>query len=289
MGQKKVSLILTSFDREPDLLRFVDSINNQHEFLFSLVEIVFIDQGNNLDLIKKLDNRICLKYIKTSRVSLSKARNTGLLEAEGEIIGFPDDDCYYGSDFLNNLIELFDEKGDVICVNVYDPITERVLGGRPLGKKITINYSNILNLPISVGIFLRHEILIANKLFFDEKFGAGTNWGSGEESDILLSIFKLNSYSLKYNGHISVFHPVIDYKKEDIEKVEKYAKGMGALLAKHRRSSLKLYMYLFEMIFRGLFGCFLNILNFKFTIYWLRTKGLITGYIEGVRYYENNS
>jgi glycosyltransferase involved in cell wall biosynthesis len=289
MGQKKVSLIFTSNNRKPDLIRFVESINKQKNFDLRLLELIFIDQGVNNEVFEILDSQITLKYLNSNLVPLSLARNIGLSEVTGDLVGFPDDDCYYDENFLSRLSRSFEQKTDVLCVHVYDPVTNTDLGGRPRNIRTVIDYSNILKLPISVGIFIRGEILRLEKLTFDEKFGAGNPWGAGEESDLLLKIMKLNKYSFLYDGYMSVYHPVIDYQEKDIEKVGFYAKGMGALLAKHRHSSIKLYKYFLEMIVRGLAGCIINIGNFRFNVYRRRTIGLLKGYREGKAFYENNS
>ncbi|GAB1482750.1 hypothetical protein MASR2M78_15660 [Treponema sp.] len=166
----KISLILTSIDNSNKLNRFIDSINQL--LLDNLIlTIIFIDQGNNEFEFEKIRKDIKLIYIKKYKMSLSKARNIGLRYIEeNNIIGFPDDDCWYPPDFFLDLLFYFaDKSADCICTNVWDPLQKKTYGNRPLTVNKKIDYYNIFYFPISVGIFLRSSLLHNNFMYFNGK------------------------------------------------------------------------------------------------------------------------
>lgn len=102
-----LSLVQTSQNRRQELIRFINSLNNQIGIDFSQIQLIFIDQGDNLDLFGKLNPQIKFDYIKYHLCSLSHARNIGLCHVSGEYIGFPDDDCWYEQNTLKNIIDFF--------------------------------------------------------------------------------------------------------------------------------------------------------------------------------------
>ena len=95
-----LTLIQTSQNRFDDVKRFVDSLNRQENLLFSSIQYIFLDQGDNKNAFKNLNKAIDFKYISISPCSLSHARNLGLKHVKGKFIGFPDDDCWYEKDTL---------------------------------------------------------------------------------------------------------------------------------------------------------------------------------------------
>lgn len=285
------SLIVTTINKKDELKRFFTSINNQLGIFLSEIQIIFVDQGSNFESTKFLNKEITLDYVSIPIGSLSKARNVGLEKAKGEIIAFPDDDCWYHEDLLSKLKSSFAEKHDVLCLNVKDPIKNLNYGNRPDNIITDISYKNILKLPISVGIFSKSSFIIKNDLRFDENLGAGNRWGAGEESDFLLRLIPFVK-NIKYNGFLSVYHPVEEYVEIDKAKYFKYGLGMGALLAKHFNKKEGLLGYYIWVLFRGILGfCYHGILfnRNKAIVYLNRNKGIFYGFFEAKKYYANNS
>ena len=46
-----LSLIMTSQNRRMELIRYVESLNNQVNVNFKTLQLIFVDQGDNLSLI----------------------------------------------------------------------------------------------------------------------------------------------------------------------------------------------------------------------------------------------
>lgn len=125
MKYPKVSVIVPVFNAERYLQRCVDSILAQN---FTVFELILIDDGS-----KDKSGKICDEYaLKDPRVKVfhnqwggvSRARNTGLDNAQGEWVTFIDSDDYISPDFLSSMLN---ENVDLVVGQSrhFDP------GGKP--------------------------------------------------------------------------------------------------------------------------------------------------------------
>lgn len=229
-------LFITARDCLDDYLFFMENLNNQN--YTDDVRVVFVNQGIINETVDKIDtfenSNLSVEYINASPMPLSLARNlaikNGLLN---DIIAFPDDDCWYEPNLLKNISKEFSDNPelDCICTNVYDPISKKTYGGRPEFGRIAVDYRNIFSLPISVGIFVKKSALLKAGPYFDTQFGAGTELGSGEETELISRLITTGSKIL-YIGDLSVYHRVPIYSSNDYMKFRKYACGFSYLCMK---------------------------------------------------------
>lgn len=280
------SLIITSNDRIYDLRRLFSSILAQ-DYKYS-IQVIFINQGNynpteEFTLSDKLD------YIQVDAgrlIPLSQARNLGISLATGNIIAFPDDDCWYASDLLTQLANFFDLNPTIscLCTSVFDPDRGLSYGKRPLNIKVPITYANLFKLPISVGIFLRNSALDKAGRYFDERLGAGTALGSGEETELIARVLASGS-KVVYNGYIRVFHPVTDYTEKDARKFYTYGLGFGylnGLLC--RRGHWSVVVFYLSVLIRSLAGILLRFTRpLERNLYTYRLIGVLNGFLKGLR------
>jgi glycosyltransferase involved in cell wall biosynthesis len=282
----EISLILTAQDRIEDLKRFISSLLVQS--FKGKIELIFINQGTyQIDSDFKFPENI--DYIPINighQIPLSHARNIGLKHATGEIVAFPDDDCWYGLNLLENVMDYFKKHKelDCICTNVYDPERKKSYGKRPTGVIKRIKFINLFILPSSVGIFIKLNALDRIGRGFDESLGAGTFLGSGEEME-LISRLLLAKLKVEYVGGIQVFHPILDYKETDCKKYYSYGLGFGYLNGKLVRfGHITLLWYLSEIIARSTLGVIFNLrMPLKRQLYWKRLQGIANGFICGLR------
>lgn len=268
-----LSLVQTSQNRRQELIRFINSLNNQIGIDFSQIQLIFIDQGDNLDLFGKLNPQIKFDYIKHHLCSLSHARNIGLCHVSGEYIGFPDDDCWYEKNTLKNIIDFFSEGYQGVVAKGTDE-NGILTNDFPSEKKLITMYNHCG--AISYTIFLK----FIPSLRFDEKIGVGSPFGlsSGEETDYLLqSLYQLGTKML-YDPTIIVHHPSngIGLFKDSIHKQYEYARGWGYLLYKHKYP----FSIILKSFLRPCGGIIVFALNFKFNRV-KRSFSLLKGRIEG--------
>jgi GT2 family glycosyltransferase len=278
-----IDLILTARDRRVETLRFFASLASQQGA--GQIRVLFADQGlgiysEALEIISQQSD-ISLQYQGIPPSPLSVARNEAIkMGLRSRIIGFPDDDCWYGPAVISSVQRIFNDQPEVdcICTNVYDPVRGLSYGGRPVGIRLPVNFSNIFALPISVGIFVRREAFEAVGPRFDETLGAGTVLGSGEETELIARLLQ-SGVKILYAGDISVFHPVPNYNKNDAGKFHAYGLGYGYISSKFvKNGNYIVILNLIKLIVLSLGGFLVFILNkTKRDVYRARLFGILKG------------
>lgn len=277
------TLIVTSCDREPELERFFRSVVNQT--ITGKTEVILVNQNAvrpaSCDL---LGAPVKLTELWTGgRTPLSKARNLGLSCDLGDIVAFPDDDCWYEPNLLQKIAVYFQSNPGVgcICTNVYDPDRKLPYGKRPAGVTRTITFANVFMLGISVGIFVRREALQRAGSYFDEDLGAGTPIGSGEETELLARLLSAGCH-IEYRGDLQVYHPVSVYLPNDIQKNYRYGYGTGHLNGRLLRAGHPGVLWGFaEVMVRSFTGTVVNLGSpVRRAVYWGRLTGIISGFID---------
>lgn len=270
-----ISLVQTSQNRRQELIRFINSLNNQIGIDFSQIQLIFIDQGNNKIVFNQLNPQIKFVYLQHKPCSLSVARNYGLQYIKGKYVAFPDDDCWYEPDTLQKaLFYLQDGK--------YQGVTGKGTNEKGQLTSIFPEKADELTVEkrcaaISYTLFFKY----CPELKFDEVMGVGSeyNIGAGEETDYLLTLMEKYAYRVYYDPSISIHHPTeAIYDNEKIlKRAYSYARGAGYLTRKHNFS----FIYKAKLFFRPLIGIFVNFIKMdmiRCRKSYLNLKGRIEGY-----------
>jgi len=279
-----LTLILTGGQRLAELNRFFLSILNLSSK--ESLQIVFIDQGGvSVDPRFERVSWVDIVHVKASPMPLSAARNMGLRYATGDIVGFPDDDCWYPEGLVSLVLNFFRVNKEVsaLCTNVIDPQNGLSYGDRPIDVIINISYRNMFRLPISVGIFVRRDVLEEVGCYFDEQLGAGTKFGSGEETEL---IYRLLSYNkgIRYDGYIQVFHPSPEDRPGNTDKYYSYGLGFGFLNGRIiRDKKFSCVGYLVYVLYRSIGGVIYHINSGRRAQYLNRILGIFVGLWYGLR------
>lgn len=237
------SLVLSTKDRTEELARFLRSLDAQSERSF---ELIVSDQNTDdrlMPILRPFQDRFPLRRVRSSG-GISRGRNVGLPLTSGRIIAFPDDDCWYPADLLTTVLRLFDANPhwDVVSGRSVDD-QMRVTQGRWLDYVVRADRHNVLRMGISYTIFARSGAIAAAGPF-DESLGvgAGTPWGSGEETDFLLRALATEQEVI-YTPEIFVHHAekIVEYSRRARDRQYAYARGLGRVLAKHRYSLLEAF------------------------------------------------
>jgi glycosyltransferase involved in cell wall biosynthesis len=256
----KVSLILATKARVAEIDRFVRSLPQQG---CANLELIVVDQNEDDRLkatLKHSNSPFPIVHLR-SEAGLSRARNVGIASATGDIVAFPDDDCWYPDRLLARVISEFQSHPLV------DGLTGRSEDGRAQASggafsrsQGQVDLKNVWKRGISYTIFLRSSICAAVGPF-DEELGVGarTRFGSGEETDYLIRTVKLG-FNIRYLPELVVFHPnPILYNRNHRNKAFRYGVGMGRVLSKHRYElSFKFYT-----ILRPFVGALLSLLTLR--------------------------
>lgn len=222
----KVSLIVGTVGREIELERLLDSLAVQ-----SLLphEVFVVDQNEDdrlVGVIRRFQAKLPLIWLRTASRGLSQARNLALRQVTGDWVGFPDDDCEYPPRLLEQVAALIPrvDAGGLIVGDTH---------GRSRWPGYLGRYS-IWWVGVSYRIFLRHEaVSLVGE--FDPLLGvgAGTPFGSGEESDYLIRCLQ-KGVRLYFYPPLQVGHPAVDFAAAGAqEKAYRYALGRRQVLRRH--------------------------------------------------------
>lgn len=274
----RFSLILATVGRAAEVEIFLDSLRGQTHRDF---ELVVVDQNpdNRLsNILGSYEDSFPITHARTRKKGLSKARNLGLEYCRGDILAFPDDDCGYPEDLLARVAERLASRPEL------DGLTGRSVGsqgetssGRFSTRPGPVDKLNVWSRGISFAIFVRSRGV--RGLRFDETLGvgAGTSWGSGEETDYLLRLLERGG-EIHYDPELTVAHPasIPPYDAKARRKAYVYGCGMGYLLRRHGYSPGTKAMRLV----RPLGGTVLSALSLRFGkagYHWRIFKGRLRG------------
>ena len=226
--------MLATIGRTIELERFLESLRSQSHTDY---ELIVVDQNPDdrlLPVLRHYAGGITLKHARSVR-GISRARNVGIKLADGDIVTFPDDDCWYPMDLLERVAQFFDghPEYDGLSGRPALPTGEPYQGLDDVPSQVT--KTNVWQKGMSLAIFLKRRVVgaIGN---FDVTLGvgSGTPWGSGEETDYLLSSLE-KGFRIYYQPSILVFHPPLrtGFGRAERRKAIAYGRGMGRVLRKH--------------------------------------------------------
>lgn len=229
-----LSLVVCTVGRIDPLVRLFSSLIQQTSEDF---EIVLVDQNppGTLDAtLEQYAEPLKILHV-TSPRGLSRARNAGLRRANGSLVCFPDDDCWYAPGLIEEVIRRFarEPRIDIIMARTVDAHGVDSLG-LYLSDTSPIDRRNVWFAGNSNGIFLRAET--AQRIGgFDESLGVGAEspFRSGEETDYVLRALALGAQCRFYHD-VTVFHDQAPERSSAaISRARAYAPGFGRVLRLH--------------------------------------------------------
>ena len=232
----KIDLVVATIGRTSPVARLVSSISAQS---YDKLRLIVVDQNDDqrLDaLLSPYERKLSILRLR-SPPGLSRARNVALGFVEGDIVAFPDDDCWYPPNVLEDAVAVFEAhvEWDGLSIRSIDS------AGRPSNIRWDrgsgpIDHFNVWRRASSISVFLRRSIVDAVGEF-DEELGAGsgTPWGSGEETDYLLRAIDAG-FALWYEPSLSVHHesPQPAFDREASRSAYLSGLGNGRVLRTHR-------------------------------------------------------
>lgn len=236
----KFSLVLATYGRSDEIAKFLESLVNQSSANGSF-EVIVVDQNDVLDLapiLARYTNCFPIVHLRSATKGLSLNRNIGLTHARGEWVAFPDDDCQYYSDTLEQVQEVLSEQTVDVCMGrIRDRHKNKDIIRRWPLRVVQVHASNFFRLTSSITIFSRRS-----DVRFDERMGVGAYYGGSEDADYLWQLIEQGKV-LRYFPQIEVNHPDQSAQEVPQEKLNSYMRGFGALIRKHPSwAALKLFV-----------------------------------------------
>ncbi len=229
------SLILATVGRTTELNRLFDSLLVQtfHDF-----EVIIVDQNQDERLTPIVHRARCLglaiRHVHHFPPNLALARNTGIAEASGQWLGFPDDDCWYEPHTLER-IRLRSHHRDHPQGIISRWVEQDA--ALPPGLLSWHRSSRFRDIPVSSITLFFQRNLIDHIGGFDGRLGVGQWFGAGEETDIILRALRagaLVAYQPDSRVHHRVDPPQLAVSNNALKSARLRARGTGAMYAKHR-------------------------------------------------------
>jgi glycosyltransferase involved in cell wall biosynthesis len=277
----RFSLIVATIARTNELRRLLGSLTQQE---FSDYEVILVDQNYDDRLQEVMDEFV--DSVPLHRISspkgLSRARNNGLQKASGEIIAFPDDDCWYPPKLLRNIDRWFrdNSKYSILAVGAVDE-DGVPSGNRWLQDSCDLHPINVFRTTFSSSLFVSGEAL--RKTFFDEEIGVGASslFLCGEETDLILRILD-PGFRGRFDRTWCIGHPRRDMLSDGVSmgRAVGYGCGMGHVLRKHSLFSLWVGLLTYDAL-RGVVVVLRGRLS-SASLCFAHAWGLIRGFSAGL-------
>jgi GT2 family glycosyltransferase len=189
-----VSVLVCTRNRPESLLRAVGAILADAE---PDLELIVMDQSEGTDSQLALcpfahDAR--LRYTRTRARGKGAALNEGLRLARGAVVACTDDDCVPPAGWARAMADAMrtHARAAVVFCSVrpepYDPSEGYVPAYEPKRDRVLRSVSDArLGLGLGAGMALRRDAILALG-GFDEQFGPGSRFGSGDDWDISLRV-----------------------------------------------------------------------------------------------------
>jgi glycosyltransferase involved in cell wall biosynthesis len=127
MNSVKVSVVIPTYNRKDSLIKVLESLFDQ-TYPKEDYEIIICDDGSNDgtgEMIKRMmkESPCLLRYFKQTNKGPGSARNLGIYNAKGVIIGFTDDDCVASQTWIELAVPYFEDSkvGGVAGITLPEP------------------------------------------------------------------------------------------------------------------------------------------------------------------------
>jgi len=275
----RFSLVVATKDRTSELVRLIASIESQSD---SDYELIIVDQNDDDRLVPIIEGSKSPGKIRHIRCApgVSLARNVGMDHAEGQIIAFPDDDCWYPPKILEMVSGWFggNEGYEILTVNSLDENGVRSCN-RWFQDSCDLNLLNVYRTSVGYSIFIRAGG-IAQSVRYDEGIGPGANtpYLGGEDSDFVLMAMEKGARG-RFEAKWHVSHPLKDIRNASVssDRAYIYGLGMGFVQRKHRLAWLWAGLATFD--FGRALCAFAVGRRDPATLWYWHGRGLINGYL----------
>ncbi len=231
------SLVVSTLGRSGELEHMLESLERQSERRF---EVIIVDQNADNRIQESIGSNgysFPVQHVQTPKDrGLSRGRNQGWRRARGEIVLFPDDDCWYPDKLLSQALVIFEtSQADIVTGRAADE-TGRSINGRFEDQAQHIGRNNLWTTQIEWMVFFRRGVLEQID-GYDETIGVGadTPWQACEGQDIMARALDAG-FSAYFDPSLIGHHAELDTQRPDRamrKKGRMYARGMGYVLRKH--------------------------------------------------------
>ena len=245
---------ITSIDiRNVETKHFQNLIYESLDEFDSWIFVVrFPSEGDfirQMKILKELASIPKVTLIATELVSISRARNAGILKAmsmqlanSNSIFLFPDDDSVVPKGNKSQISAFFTKNNSEVFVSCYGPNFDKINRVRwPISESTNLSGKEILRQVSSAGLAIRGDVFEKVGLF-DEQLGVGTKCFAGEDVEIVLRAWQ-SGIPIHYSGLIYSIHDYKGIKPEreigNFSVIRAYRNEVGTTL--YLKSALRVF------------------------------------------------
>lgn len=211
-----ISLVVVTRDRKTELKRCLESVFRQN---YRRIEVLVVDNRSVDGTVEMLRTEFpAVKLIRLDRnLGCPGARNIGVLNAQGEIIFFLDDDCVIDADTIDRALPHFemDDQLAIVTPQIIEPNTGKTL----LNRGDIARYAHDFT---GVSAFRRNVFDNFGLYPADFLYGA-------EETDLALRILNGDQHIL-HDPRIKVFHYPAGNRNRNWEIEQRLLNAMRVLI-----------------------------------------------------------
>jgi glycosyltransferase involved in cell wall biosynthesis len=243
----RFSLVVATCGRTTELATLLASILCQRR---DDIEVILVDQNADdrlLPTIEEFRAQLTIRHLRTGQRNVSAARNLGLDFAQGEIVAFPDDDCWYPDNLLDGVDQWFNRspENSVLAVGAVDD-KGIPSGNRWIQDSCEITPWNSLRTTFCSSLFIS-AVEESRRVRFDPRVSRG------EETDFILRLLGTGLRG-RLDRSLCVRHPRRDMMSGTVskERAVSYGAGMGRLVRRHSLTILWAVLVAYDIVRAGL-------------------------------------
>lgn len=231
------SLIICSRNRPKLLTETVESVLQGTEVPTELVIIDQSDDPHPALATLKTDRPCEIRYVKTSSVGLSRARNTGIAAAQHPVLAIIDDDMLVTPTWFHSLIRALLNAGKrAVVTGRVLPSGAEVPGGFVptfMPSEVPAVYQGRIGSDVLAGGHMATYRSIFDAMGgFDERLGAGADFPAADDNDLGFRLLEAG-YSITYAPDAVLYHRAWRGRGEYLKMRWSYGRGKGGFYTKY--------------------------------------------------------
>jgi glycosyltransferase involved in cell wall biosynthesis len=235
IGAKTASIIIPTFNGASRIGNCLDSLVKQTSGRD--VEILVVDDGSTDNIAKVVRSYSSVRLVVQANAGPASARNRGALEAKGKILLFTDDDCVPMPDWLEAMLEPFNDSDVVGAKGIYRT-HQKSLAARFVQIEYEDKYRMMAGLP-SIDFIDTYSAGFRRERFL-EMAGYDTSFPVACAEDVELSYrMSARGWKMKFVPAAIVYHTHPDTFSRYLKKKYKFAFWRVLAVRKNPRKGVK--------------------------------------------------
>jgi len=244
-GAPAISVAICTRDRPDDLRTALDSVIAQN---FDDYEVLVVDQSASDESRRVVEQARAgprsITYVRPSVVGLSRAYNTAVASARGELLAFTDDDCLAPPEWLRSIDDAFSKAPQVALLYgqvLLPPELQGREGSDGVTPQLIIAQRRLLSARDGFRVFGMGANFAARRSVclevggFDEVLGGGGPLQSAQDFDFAYRLFR-SGWAILLEPEVTVFHHGFRSLGDWPAVVRSYGIGVGGFYWKHVRA-----------------------------------------------------